>query len=539
MKEFEIFLKYTIAIPVFNDASSLDKCLHSVLNQTIGLDRIEIICVNDGSTDESVEMLNQYEAKYSCLKVIHQKNSGSPSGPRNRAVEAATGEYIFFLDADDYLGLEALERMDEKVQKYDSDIVIGRYEGVNRSVPTAIFKRNEECFDFIGSNALSTASCQKLFRVRLLRDHFISFPEHLSLGEDQTFLVQAYAYSNSIALVKDYNCYYLTNYQATGRVQLTKRPMSGEIFVSPMKECLQAIRGLNVPQDKKRRIYHQYWRRIFQVELQSAIKRPLLLEDKKHIMHTLGELLREHQFETYYMLFTSQEKIFIRLLEYGNINDLISYWYDERNGSNMEVYYDKVFPRLPQAREIAQVEGISFHKLNTFTAAITGIEIREDGLLAKGVLNHSHINPESQQLFLELIARNKEDSFFIPIEICLNVSSYDFCLNDKINELKNPTFFVCRIADDFFLRDLSDEIYDLKLISKVGELTSIARVSSLVETNLSLEVSRNNQLRELESYATSHGNQSIKVRKLKTKANESTQTPFYSKLKRKIKKILK
>ena len=531
-------MKYTIAIPVYNDASSLDKCLHSVLNQTIGLEHIEIICVNDGSTDESVRLLDEYQEKYSCVKVIHQENSGSPSGPRNRAVEAATGEYIFFLDADDYLGLEALEKMDEKVKEYNSDIVIGRYEGINRSVPTAVFKRNPDSFEFIGSNALTTASAQKLFRVSLLRNHSISFPEHLSLGEDQTFLVQAYAHSNSISLVKDYTCYYLTNDQATGRVQLTKRPMSGEIFVSPLKECFQAIKDLQVSEDKKRRIYHQYWKRIFQVELPSAIRRPLLLEDKKHIMQVLGELLREHQFETYYMLFSNQEKLYVRLLEYGNMNDLISYWYEEKNDGNMVVYYDKVFPSQPKAREIAQVEGLSFHKLNTFSATSVDIEIKSDAMLLKGMCTHSHIQSDDQHLFLELVSRNKEESLFIPAEVCKTVSAYDFCLDSEVRNEKNPTFFVCRIADGFFLRDLKDEIYDLKLISKIGQFSSTARIVSDESSSLSFEVTKQNQVRKMESYTTTNGNLSIKLKKKQSNENSPVETSALQKTKKKIKRLI-
>lgn len=532
-------MKYTVAIPVYNDASSLEKCLHSVLNQTIGKDRLEIICINDGSTDKSVDILNQYERKYECVRVIHQENSGSPSGPRNRAIEEATGEYIFFLDADDYLGTEALARMEQKIIENNSDIVIGKYEGVNRKVPTAIFKRNPDCFPFIGSNALTSANAQKLFRVSLLRDHQITFPEHLALGEDQSFIVQAYAYSNSISLVKDYVCDYLTNDQATGRVQLTKRPMTGQTFVSPIKYCLQTIRELAVSEDKKRRIYHQYWRRIFQVELQATIKRPLLLEDKKYIMHEFGELLREHQFETYYMLFTSQEKILVRLLEYGNINDIISYWYDERNGGNLEVYYDKVFPRLPKAREIAQIEGLSFHKLNTFTATVVGMEVKEDGLIVKGMLNHSHIQPTSQQLFLELVARNKEDTYLIPAEIVHHVSAYDFCLNNEARQLENPLFFVCRIADEFFLRELADEIYDLKLISKVDQITSITRVSSQVQTSHSFEVTKQEHVRKIESYVTNHGNQSIRVKKASMKNKQTAEPTFNDKARGRIKKLLR
>jgi poly(ribitol-phosphate) beta-N-acetylglucosaminyltransferase len=105
---------------------------------------------------------------------IHQENSGSPSGPRNKAIGLATGDYIFFVDGDDYMGEEALARMEEKILQYDSDIVVGKYVGINRGVPTAIFNRNPENFSFYGSNALYTTSVQKLFRVSSLREYNIS-----------------------------------------------------------------------------------------------------------------------------------------------------------------------------------------------------------------------------------------------------------------------------------------------------------------------------------------------------------------------------
>lgn len=125
-------LKYTIAIPVYNDENTIRECLDSIINQTIDNDKLEIICVNDGSTDQSPAILEEYSNTYSFVRVVHQENSGSPSGPRNKAIELATGDFIFFVDGDDYLGEEALERMEEKILQYDSDIVIGKYVGINR-----------------------------------------------------------------------------------------------------------------------------------------------------------------------------------------------------------------------------------------------------------------------------------------------------------------------------------------------------------------------------------------------------------------------
>ena len=105
---------FTVAIPVYNDQNTIRDCLDSVVNQTVGEDKLEIICVNDGSTDKSGNILDEYMSKYKFIKVIHQQNSGAPGRPRNKAIEAATGDYIYFLDGDDYLGPEALEKMEEK-----------------------------------------------------------------------------------------------------------------------------------------------------------------------------------------------------------------------------------------------------------------------------------------------------------------------------------------------------------------------------------------------------------------------------------------
>ena len=90
----------SIIIPVFNAAPYLDKCLSSVTNQR--LKNIEIICVDDGSTDRSLEILSKYEKNDARIRIIRQKNSGV-SAARNKGILNAKGEYIAFLDADDFV----------------------------------------------------------------------------------------------------------------------------------------------------------------------------------------------------------------------------------------------------------------------------------------------------------------------------------------------------------------------------------------------------------------------------------------------------
>lgn len=117
--------KVSIIIPVYNTENYLKKCLDSVVNQT--LEDIEIICINDGSTDRSLGILNDYAQKYSKIIVINQENKGV-SEARNEGIEKASGEYIMFLDSDDYFQPQACETAYNSVNSSDYDLgIFGHY----------------------------------------------------------------------------------------------------------------------------------------------------------------------------------------------------------------------------------------------------------------------------------------------------------------------------------------------------------------------------------------------------------------------------
>src|SRR6186713_2753816 len=101
----------SVVVPVWNVAPWLGECLASVDGQTIGTAALELVAVDDGSTDGSGAMLDAYATGRPWVTVLHQANSGGPGAPRNAGVELARGRYVFFLDADDYLAPDALERM--------------------------------------------------------------------------------------------------------------------------------------------------------------------------------------------------------------------------------------------------------------------------------------------------------------------------------------------------------------------------------------------------------------------------------------------
>ena len=113
--------KISVIIPVFNVENYLEKCLDSVVNQT--LNDIEIICINDGSTDNSPNILESYVQKDARIIVINQENKGL-SAARNRGLEIAKGEYISFVDSDDWIDENFLEKLYEAITKNNCDIAI-------------------------------------------------------------------------------------------------------------------------------------------------------------------------------------------------------------------------------------------------------------------------------------------------------------------------------------------------------------------------------------------------------------------------------
>jgi glycosyltransferase involved in cell wall biosynthesis len=113
--------KISVIIPVYNVEKYLADCLKSIMNQT--LSDIEIICVNDGSTDNSLKILKDYSVRDSRIKIINQTNKGAGAA-RNRGLEIAKGEYLYFIDSDDFADKKILEKLYKKITKTNSDICV-------------------------------------------------------------------------------------------------------------------------------------------------------------------------------------------------------------------------------------------------------------------------------------------------------------------------------------------------------------------------------------------------------------------------------
>ncbi|MFE5242560.1 MULTISPECIES: glycosyltransferase family 2 protein [unclassified Streptomyces] len=200
----------TVVVAVYNTMPYLTECLNSLVGQSIGLDRLEVVAVDDGSTDGSSAELDRFAERYpGTVKVIHQANSGGPAAPSNRALDVATGRFVYFIGSDDYLGEEALARMVDYADEHGSDVVVGKMVGTNgRYVHQKLYKKNDPDVSLYRSSLPFTLANTKLFRRELVEKHGLRFPEDLPVGSDQPFTIEACVRARKISVLSDYTFYY-------------------------------------------------------------------------------------------------------------------------------------------------------------------------------------------------------------------------------------------------------------------------------------------------------------------------------------------
>jgi glycosyltransferase involved in cell wall biosynthesis len=217
----------SVVVPVYNTMPYLTRCLRSLVEQSIGAGRMEIIAIDDGSTDGSQRQLDRFARRYpDVIRVVHQENSGGPAGPCNRGLTLAKGRYVYFVGADDYLGREALERLVCAADQYGSDVVLGRAVGVNsRYIHQQVYARTEPAIDLFdaGSGLRWSLANYKLFRRELVERHGLRFPEDMPVASDQPFTIEALCRANRVTVLADYDYYYAVRRLDAGNITYSSR----------------------------------------------------------------------------------------------------------------------------------------------------------------------------------------------------------------------------------------------------------------------------------------------------------------------------
>jgi glycosyltransferase involved in cell wall biosynthesis len=215
----------SFVVPVYNTMPYLTQCLTSLVEQSIGHDRMQVVAVDDGSTDGSGAELDAFARRFpGVVTVLHQANSGGPAGPCNRALDVATGRYVFFVGADDHLAPKAAERLVTAADELGSDVVLGRVVGVNsRHIYQDVFARTAADVDLFGPALPRSLANTKLFRRDLLERHRIRYREDMRIGSDLPFTLQACYRAGRISVLADDDYYFaVRRFSATNITYLSR-----------------------------------------------------------------------------------------------------------------------------------------------------------------------------------------------------------------------------------------------------------------------------------------------------------------------------
>ena len=202
----------SIIIPVYNMEQHLHRCLDSVLQQSFS--DFEALCINDGSTDSSLNILNQYAKQDTRIKIITQSNQGL-SQARNTGLRAAQGVYISFIDSDDYVDKSFIEDLYRQALLSQADMVMTN---IKYWVGKQLIQRQchqPEAISFADKiKAIPNGSCcNKLYKLSFLQNHHLSFPQGL-YWEDNLFTIQACYYSNKLSIINGGSYNYIQNSQS-------------------------------------------------------------------------------------------------------------------------------------------------------------------------------------------------------------------------------------------------------------------------------------------------------------------------------------
>lgn len=237
-------IKFSIIIPVYNVEKYLNECVESVLNQTYK--NFEIILVDDGSTDSSPQICDSYAEKDIRIKVIHKENGGLSSA-RNAGIENMTGDYVLFLDSDDFWdNNKALEHLSSIIAENNTDVVCYGYKEFYEStnerknvicIPEMLFSdlSTEDQLEALLTNGIFTSSaCCKTIRTKLIFDKDIYFVENIT-SEDIDWSARILLNAKSFAL---YNDYFYNYRQRDGSITHQIKYKNLEILSNNIIKCI-------------------------------------------------------------------------------------------------------------------------------------------------------------------------------------------------------------------------------------------------------------------------------------------------------------
>lgn len=175
--------KVSVIVPVYNASEYLEDCVNSILSQTYK--NLEVVLVDDGSRDNSLEICKKLQLEDSRIIVLHQENAG-PGAARNKGIETATGDYIAFVDSDDLIEPTMYTTLMELAKKYNADLVCSNLYEIEGEISVKVLNREDALYARLKTHEISDSSCDKLYKRSLFLKH--KYPCDRSLSEDSALI---------------------------------------------------------------------------------------------------------------------------------------------------------------------------------------------------------------------------------------------------------------------------------------------------------------------------------------------------------------
>lgn len=219
-----LFPKLSLIIPVYNTENFLRECIESILHQKF--QNFEIILIDDGSTDSSGEICEEYVAKDSRLQVYHILNNGQAAA-RNLGIDKAKGEYIGFVDSDDWIDSHMFEKLIGEANRTKCEIIAcnfyimdkeGKFSPYTKNPKNRIFSKDDAMLEIINNSILTFSPCNKIYKKELFRE--VRFNEGI-IFEDMDISYRLIYKSSSVAYLEDALYYYRYNINSTLRAKFS------------------------------------------------------------------------------------------------------------------------------------------------------------------------------------------------------------------------------------------------------------------------------------------------------------------------------
>ena len=246
-------------LPVFNAEATLPETLSSIAAEFETNPEIQwqLIAVDDGSTDDSLKILEQWGSKLP-MTIRLLPHSGSPAGPRNHGIETATSDYVFFLDADDVLIPGGLSSAVSYALENDSDVVLVKLKSLDgRGVPRGMFSENMPRVTLSDSRIYWALNPMKLVTRSLLISNQIRFATDLQVGEDQPFSAKCYLNATTISILSDPPTVGV-RYTKSG-TNLTLRVKPTSVYLSLLEQMAEIIDSSDLDLEAKRFLWIRHW----------------------------------------------------------------------------------------------------------------------------------------------------------------------------------------------------------------------------------------------------------------------------------------